>query len=107
MMDNDDSIDNSSSIIDTASRQRVRGEQSYAQLDSIGNSTNDGGEDSPSIMERGTQDPPEEMEYYSTQNSASTRGIDPEEEEDALRTLRPMLTSGQPGNSSKVCSPKV
>jgi len=77
-IDNDDSIDNTSSIIDTASRQRVRGEQSYAQLETIGN-TNE--EDSPSI-ERGTQDPPEEMEYYSTQNSASTRGIDPDEEEE-------------------------
>ena len=85
----DDSNDHS---IDTASRQRVRGEQSYAQLDTIGNNANEGGEDSPAaMMERGTQDPPEEMEYYSTQNSSSTaaRGMDPEEEE----------TSGQLDNS--------
>eukprot|EP00986_Skeletonema_menzelii_P004593 scaffold1572_cov141-Skeletonema_menzelii.AAC.8 len=98
-MDHDDSIDNNtSSIIDSASRQRVRGEQSYAHLDTIGNNATGGGEDSsPAMMERGTQDPPEEMEYYSTQNSASTRGIDPEEEED--NDSKPSSSAAQLDNS--------
>ena len=93
---NDDNDDNR---IDTAARQRVRGEQSHAQLDTIGNN-----DDSPSIaIERGTQDPPEEMEFYaSSQNSASTRGIDPEEaeeEEDASSKPSSSSTGGQLDNS--------
>jgi hypothetical protein len=82
--DDSDTILDNSRIIDTASRQRVRGEHSYAQLDTIGNK-NEGVEDYSPSMERGTQDPPEEMEYYGsslTQNSSSTRGLEPEEEEE-------------------------
>ena len=95
---NDDSL--GTLAIDTASRQRVRGEQSYAQLDSIGNSHNnyDDDDDGSGVIaekqQRGTQDPPEEMEYYgSSQNSSSTRGLDPDEEEHNNLKKHPSSTS--------------